>query len=247
MKSIDEVAQIADLEMRIISAAKLLEFELKKNGNRFDGQSLGELCQTRNEFEENGFIRDLNFAIGVRNGIAHPVEKESSEAERQRAAQYLIDAVRRIRNHRSTLPGTNAKVDPYSRPNEFSTYQCRQQLKTLFRKRVRHAALLAFAVLLITWTAYLLIESWLPNDVRLLILCGGSILAVLILIPSVTRSLTRDEYYSLTDSRFPNGDHRCINCGSRRDDGQGISIQQPHQLLAKKYRCSKCDHPLFRG
>lgn len=54
------------------------------------------------------------------------------------------------------------------------------------------------------------------------------------------RWLTANEYYSIVHSRYRNGQHRCIKCGSK-----GIYKSTPYRSNRTNCQCSKCSFPFY--
>lgn len=99
MKTLDQIENIDDLDSRVIHAAAVLEAELRPRSAKANQElKLGELVQQQKCFAKNGFLRDVNFALSVRNAIAHPSDRvEPTSDEKARAAKYLIDAIKLVR------------------------------------------------------------------------------------------------------------------------------------------------------
>jgi hypothetical protein len=71
----------------------------------------------------------------------------------------------------------------------------------------------------------------------------GAAFAILVLTSKFMgrdRWLTQEEYYSITGSRDPDGQHRCIFCGNH-----GIYRQGEYAGNTTYAQCSKCKEPLF--
>src|SRR4051812_38658239 len=97
MKTLDQIRDITDLDARIIHASALLEFELRKTTGSPADHTLRNLIRVFEPFQANRFIEGLNSAITARNAIAHctsPIDR--TEAEKARAADYLIRAVQMV-------------------------------------------------------------------------------------------------------------------------------------------------------
>lgn len=95
-----------ELDGAIVRAAALLEVELRNSGNdRGAEQTLGELVQQcaafKNVEDDDNYLRDLNFALGIRNSICHPVWEMTSTSERRRALQYIEQARRDANSSRT--------------------------------------------------------------------------------------------------------------------------------------------------
>lgn len=71
---------------------------------------------------------------------------------------------------------------------------------------------------------------------------GAGVLAFLAFkgLAAKDRWLVENEYYSLSDSRDKNGEHRCIFCG-----GRGIYRKGEYASNVVYAGCSKCKSPLF--
>jgi hypothetical protein len=97
MKTLNEIQKIADLDARIISASALLEFELRQAIVPAGNETLGGLVHMFEPFKAGQFIRNVKFALGVRNAIAHwtPRFKHTQE-EKTTAADFLTRAVHMV-------------------------------------------------------------------------------------------------------------------------------------------------------
>lgn len=79
-----------DLDSRIIKLAGLIEYVLTETSTLETKGSLGEMVQVCEELQREKLIPDVNFALGVRNSIAHPSRGTSpTNEEKKRAAEYL--------------------------------------------------------------------------------------------------------------------------------------------------------------
>lgn len=105
-----DVAKAAGgIDVRVVRAVAFLEVELRRNAPE-SRLTVGELTQRNSVLsnQANHFIRDVNFALGVRNRIVHysvdqddlPLEEPSHE-EKLRAIEYLTRAVQIL----NSVPG----------------------------------------------------------------------------------------------------------------------------------------------
>lgn len=114
MLSISQIQKIADLDVRIIKAAGVLEYQLLQESPQ--RLSLGELVNQQPLFFGD-LLRDVNFALGVRNTIAHPANGRShTDAEKERAAGYLVRAIimlqtKAVEDKKANAEAINAIVD----------------------------------------------------------------------------------------------------------------------------------------
>ena len=243
MKTLAQIEKISDLDSRVINAAALLEAELRPPAAHSKQEAkLGDLVQQQNCFETNGFIRDVNFALGVRNAISHfSGGVEPSSDEKTRAAEYLIRAVKLVRQ------ATGKNADAAARQSQvvdtFDEVATHNALKAIYRSRMAMAAFGAAAVFV---GAVVLCEIAGNDFPPLIILGGGAFFAVLLFIGSLgNKAIRQSQYYSLPGSRFGDGDHRCIFCGNRAKDGRGIYTHGQYKSSTKFHECSKCKKVLF--
>lgn len=106
MSNLEELESIPSSFERIVRAARALEGALRRHHGLSetdkDGPTLGQLVGRTHEFEADGILGDVFFAIGVRNRLAHPGE-EPTDAEMERAANYLLEAVRSVRTRSAVV------------------------------------------------------------------------------------------------------------------------------------------------
>ena len=243
MKTLAQIEKISDLDSRVINAAALLEFELRPPAANSEQETkLGDLVQRQKCLAQNGFIRDVNFALGVRNAIAHLSDGvEPSSAEKTRAAEYLIRAVKLVR--RATGKNADAAATQSHVVDEYDAAATQAALTAIHRGRVAIAAFGAVAI----FSGAVGLCALAGNDFPPLVILGaGAFSAVSILFGSMgNKALTQSQYYSLPGSRFVNGDHRCIFCGLRAKDGRGIYTHGQYKSSTKFHECSKCKQELF--
>ena len=247
MKTLAQIEKISDLDSRVINAAALLEAELRPPAaNSKQEIKLGDLVQQQRCFAKGGFIRDVNFALGVRNAIAHLSDGvEPSSDEKIRAAEYLIRAIKLTRK----ATGKNAdEVAAKSQvSDDFDEVASQAALKAFYRGRMAMAGVFAVAAFIGVFVGALLLCSIMGQAFPpFIILGGGAIVAVSILIVGMgDKSISQSQYYSLPGSRFDNGDHRCIFCGMRGRNGRGIYTHGQYRSSTKFHECSKCKELLY--
>ena len=97
MKTIRDVRDTVDPGAKVIYAACLLEYVLQNSAPNYTDATLGELVQTSDTFNDRS-RRDINFALGLRNRIAHPSLDDSVPSDREllRAANHLLTGVEAI-------------------------------------------------------------------------------------------------------------------------------------------------------
>lgn len=95
IKELEAIAQNRDVRLGVIRAAALLEYVLRNTSIDVDpAMTLGQLVQEDVRLNQSDFIRDVNFALGVRNNIAHNVDNPLPSLEEiNRAFEYLVSAV----------------------------------------------------------------------------------------------------------------------------------------------------------
>jgi hypothetical protein len=243
MKTLAQIEKISDLDSRVINAAALLEAELRPPATNSKQEiKLGDLVQQQECFAKNGFIRDVNFALGVRNAIAHFSDGvEPSSDEKTRAAEYLIRAVKLVRQ--ATGKNADAAAVQSQIVDTFDGAVTQAALNALYRGRMAMAAFGAVAVFSGAGVLCAIAGNAFPP---LIILGGGAFIAVSILFGSMgKKAISQSQYYSLPGSRFNNGDHRCIFCGMRAKDGRGIYTHGQYRSSTKFHECSKCKEELF--
>ena len=78
------------VDSRIIRFAGLIEFILHETTADSSNATLGEMVQSCAILQKDGCLRDVNFALGVRNSIAHPSrDNQPTSDEKDRASNYL--------------------------------------------------------------------------------------------------------------------------------------------------------------
>lgn len=241
MKTLAQVQQLVDLDSRVINAAAILEYELRDEMNESpEKESLGEMVQQYKSFQTQGFIRDVNFAIGVRNSIAHLNDGvESSDKQKARAAEYLIKAVRLARQQTddAITPDNSIGVDG------FDTRSTRLALRALLRRRIGLAGIAALILVAAVTVAAQFVLTTVP--LQLIVLVTMSLGCFQFAATGFNRSIRHNDYYTLPGSQFERGDHRCIHCGHRGRDGRGIYTHGKYRSSTKYHECSKCKHLLF--
>lgn len=245
MKTLAQIEKISDLDSRVINAATLLEAELRSSaGDSGQDKSLGELVQQQKCFARNGFIRDVNFALGVRNAIAHFSDGvEPASDEKTRAAEYLIRAIKLVRQE--TGRNADAAAAKSQVGDTFDRAATQAALKAIYRGRMGMGLFVAGAVLIGVAVLCEIAGNAFPPPI---VLGGGTFIAVLIFFGSMgSKSISQSQYYSLPGSRFDNGDHRCIICGNRAKYGRGIYTHGQYRSSTKFHECSKCKTELFRS
>ena len=95
MYSLATIRQQTSDDLRLIYASATLEAVLKQVvGEAADAKaSLGDLVGLRRAFLGEQTTRDVFFALGVRNAVAHGLDNSYSPADRQRAARHLVGAI----------------------------------------------------------------------------------------------------------------------------------------------------------
>ncbi len=244
MKTLAQIEKLADLDSRVINASAHLETELRSTyaGIR-QNATLGDLVQRQDAFQENGFIRDVNFALSVRNAIAHLADGvEPLDDEKQRAADYLIRAIKLLRRKNSAnADEVAAKPQAVDR---FDDKAVRAAIRAIYRGRVTKAGCLAFLIAIGT-LGYCATADDYPSTPMIRI--GGLIVAGIVSISGRNRTINQKEYYTLPGSRFDDGDHRCIYCGRRARDGRGIYTHGRYKSDVKFHDCSKCKSLLYNS
>ncbi len=243
MKTLAEIESTRDLDSRVISAAALLEFELRPSGMGTDSDlTLGELVQQQPCFVANGFLRDINFALGIRNSIAHYTgQKAASDNEKTRAAEHLIRAIGLVRQATGKEGGDVAKASRGA--NTFDQAKAQAALNAIFIRRRFAAAAASLAIVMACAAIAMQARSTVPPQY---ILGGGVILAIVSFCShDARRSLRRKQYYSLPGARCENGDHRCVFCGVRSPKGRGIYTHGKYRSNLKIHECSRCRTELF--
>jgi hypothetical protein len=245
MKTLAQIEKISDLDSRVINAAALLEAELRPPAAKSKQEArLGDLVQQQRCFARNGFIRDVNFALGVRNAIAHFSNAvEPASGEKTRAAEYLIRAIKLVRQESGkSADAAAAKVQV---GETFDGAATQAALKAIYRRRMGMGLFVAGAVLIGAAVLCQIGGNAFPPPI---VLGGGTFISVLIFFGSIgSTSISRSQYYSLPGSRFDNGDHRCIFCGNRAQYGRGIYTHGQYRSSTKFHECSKCKEELFRS
>lgn len=243
MKTLAQIEKISDLDSRVINAAALLEVELRPPAaNSRQEIKLGDLVQQEECFAKNGFIRDVNFALGVRNAIAHLSDGvEPSTEEKTSAAEFLIRAVKLVRQ--ATGKNADAATAKSQVVDNFDEAATQAALNAIYSGRMATPAFGAVAVFIGAVVLCAIAGNAFPP---LVILGGGAFIAVLIFFGSMgKKAISQSQYYSLPGSRFDNGDHRCIFCGMRAKDGRGIYTHGQYKTSTKFHECSKCQKELF--
>jgi hypothetical protein len=247
MKTLAQIEKISDLDSRVINAAALLEAELRPPAaNSKQEIRLGDLVQRQQCFAKDGFIRDVNFALGVRNAIAHLSNGvEPSSDEKMRAAEYLIRAIRLARKATGKNADTVASKSQVA--DDFDEAGSQAALKAFYRGRTAMAGVFAVVAFIGVFVGALVLCAMTGQPFPpLIVLGGGAIVAVPILIVGMTdKSISQAQYYSLPGSRFDNGDHRCIFCGMRAKNGRGIYTHGQYRSSIKFHECSKCKELLY--
>lgn len=98
MDSLKSIHAAGNADLQLIYTARTLEAVLREIEAKFVAEnlasvSLGDLVQRRKAFLGEELLRDVNFALGVRNSVAHINEKTFTAAERTRAVKYLVAAI----------------------------------------------------------------------------------------------------------------------------------------------------------
>lgn len=123
MKTLDQIRSITDIDARIINASALLELELRKAMSSPGSNSLGCLVQMFKPFQEDQFVKDVNFALGVRNAIAHWKSRvDYTETERSRAADCLTRAIQIVQRENSAI-GSARRSSPDLHESTVSTFE----------------------------------------------------------------------------------------------------------------------------
>ena len=243
MKTLAQIEKISDLDSRVINAAALLEAELRPPAADSKQKiMLGDLVQQQNSFAKNGFIRDVNFALGVRNAIAHLSDGgEPSSDEKTRAAEYLVRAIRLVRN--ATGKNADAVAAASQAGDTFDEASTQAALNAIHRGRLAIAGFSAIAVFIGSAVLCAIAGDAFPSP---MILGGGLVFAAMIFLGRMgNKSTSKSQYYSLPGSRFDNGDHRCIFCGMRAREGRGIYTHGQYKSNIRFHECSKCKTQLF--
>ena len=256
-----EIKNTRELDLQIIRAAALLESDLRKQITADPGETLGALVQNIALFQKNSFIRDLNFALKVRNKIAHWTDQPSTESEKERAVDYLVQAIHLLRGtaqqvskpRRSIargIPGKRKLAAKKSMRFDSEAFDASATAASLaqIRRKSRHGAWAFAAILsLLVFVA----QHWASGNLgeALWITYGGyagyGFACLVFLAGFDSGSLTRANYYGVVGSKFANGDHRCIHCGHRGRDGRGIYTHGKYKSDTKFHECSKCKELLF--
>lgn len=241
-KTLSQIQALSDLDSRVINAAALLEYELRLlESNSMPEATLGDLVQHhRALFSHSTFVRDVNFALGIRNAIAH-LKGAPTDAEKSRAAEYLIQAIGIVRQH----TGTQDEPIPFetARKDTFDSTATEAALKAIYRRRLRVAGVVAGVVVIAAFVVCNIIRK---DSFAAVALPGALFCAVaLVFVTLFDKRISHSQYYSLPGSRYENGDHRCIHCGARGRDGRGIYIHGQYKSNAKFHECSKCSKRLF--
>lgn len=243
MKTLAQIEKIADLDSRLINAAALLEAELRPPAANTEQKiGLGDLVQQEKCFAKDGFIRDINFALGIRNAIAHLSDGgEPSTDEKTRAAEYIIRAIKLVRQ-RTGKTADAAALESQS-ANSFNEATTQAALNDIYRGRLMLAGFGAVAVFIGAVVVCVMVGDKGPAPI---ILAGGLVAAGMAFIGGLgNKTISQSQYYSLPGSRFDNGDHRCIYCGSRAKDGRGIYTHGQYKSNTKFHDCSRCSRQLF--
>ncbi len=242
MKTLAQIQEIADLDSRVINAAALLEVEILAVEAQGDSTaSLGELVQKQACFENNHFIRDVNFALGVRNSIAHWVNGvEPSLDDKKRAAEYLVKAIQLV--CRSSGVRSGRAAEEAQDDDRFDLNSSLAGLKSVYRQRKIVAAFAGLLAVAVLFGLYFKLEIPIPFN---WVIGGGFVLACLIFSFGFGGGIQESVYRSLPGARFSNGDHRCIYCGSRGREGRGIYTHGKYKSDTKFHECSKCKKLLY--
>lgn len=251
MKTLDQIEGIVDLDARVIHAAALLEAELRGlNADRDREATLGDLVQRQTCFAKHEFLRDLNNALRVRNAIAHLADGiEPSSDEKTTAAADLVQAIQLVRH--STGQNADAAALKSQEADSFDAALTQAAIEDIHRRRRIVSAILAMVVLAVAavgagvMSVQVGIQA-VPLRVALMILFVGILVALSIFVNGLIRKpLGKSDYYSLPGSRFSNGDHRCIHCGSRGRNDRGIYTHGQYKSDKKFHDCSKCTAALY--
>lgn len=263
MKTLTEVERINDLDSRVINAARLLELELRRvmKKTKDNTVTLGKLVQEQAKFQKNGFIRDVNFSLGIRNSIAHGDfnGREPRDDEKSRAAGYLLQAVRLVRGDSTgqakpkkkkksnSAPRKSGKVVPTrnrsSKPDRFDSGKTRAAIERIYETRRSIGAGAAIVTFLAVIVGTLMLDGLVPFGVGFI---GAGVAAVIAFaIIGLNRKLSSHQYYSLPGSRYSNGDHRCIHCSNRGANGRGIYIHRAGDSPTRHHDCTNCRKLLF--
>ncbi len=233
MTTLAQIQSIGDLDSRVINAGALLEAELRSKYSEAAEAGLGELAQMEPLFRNDAFIRDVNFAIGIRNGIAHINDgNRPRDDEKERSAKYMIKAIRMVRGE-----NPNGLDDA----DRFDASETDAALKRIFRSRRKKCFLWAALIFVITINAaFIFLPEW-----QLSIMIFGVIYTIGTVYYGLRRHLFHSHYYELPGSKFKSGDHRCIHCGHRGRNGRGIYTHGEYRSNRKFHECSKCGELLF--
>lgn len=106
MHTLASIRSVENVDLRLIYASALLDHVLRKIENDYIGSqsrnvSLGELVQRREEYLGIDNLRDVNFALRIRNQVTHEISASVAHEDRVRAVGYLLETIDR---HLSLLP-----------------------------------------------------------------------------------------------------------------------------------------------
>ncbi len=275
MKTVDQIKLTEDLDARVLNAASLLEMELRNNASESDKTlSLGELVQQFPNFAGNdeypddedseddslvpqsNILSHVNFALGVRNAIAHwDFNHIPTEVDKEKAAKHLLQAIHRVRGESEY--NNDKTILAYQKANTFEHKQAQSALKSfhgtryilcLIRVIVVPVALIPLVYMLgmfLSWelplVGILSPSEFVTPIVSLLSILNAVHAAALVFHTYISKKT----YYLLPGSRYENGDHRCIYCGHRGKQGRGIYANTPYKSLYKLFDCSICGSTLY--
>lgn len=100
MHSLKSIRETPHIDLQLGYAASLLEYVLKLVEHEYISDqnrkvSLGELVQRRDQFLGLQTLKDVNFAIGIRNQVFHEPDNPQTNRDRERALKYLLEAIDR--------------------------------------------------------------------------------------------------------------------------------------------------------
>jgi len=244
MKTLDQIEKTVDLDARVIHAAALLEAELRssKVGKSNPDGTLGDFVQQVSLFEEHSLTGDLNFALKIRNAIAHLAGGiEPQVDQKKRAAKYLLEAIRLIRQ--ATGKGQDYQAIQSQTRDRFDRDASEAALRGIIASRRRTGAILGFTVAVgIVLLKFYIGDESLPMNV---FLGAGVICGIYVFSFFFGSNINKQQYQSLPGAQFHNGDHRCIYCGHRGRNGRGIYTHGQYKSDAKFHKCSKCEKLLY--